>query len=263
MHTKGMSFKAIGRQMGYHYTVVSGLVRKYKQTNNVKDLLRSGRPRVTSDRDDRALQRLVSKFQSRRAKHHAKRVRRCLYANSGRLLTLLDLSSADFRRLLTVLVDRRLLGSQCCLSTGLVANGIRLTKRCNALSSRSDVTRGLPDLSKSFTLLVCLYFLRRMPFATSPVLKQHWLPNRRLSTRTVNNRLKSAGLKSRRVNKRPLLAYRHRRTRLAWCLARRDWNLRTWRNINWSDESRFLFHVTDDRMRVWRHKNTAYTPRNI
>jgi transposase len=27
--------------------------------------------------------------------------------------------------------------------------------------------------------------------------------------------------------------------------------------------SRFLLHVTDDQMRVWRHKNTAYTPRNI
>jgi transposase len=163
MHTTGMSFKAIGRQMGYHYTVVSRLVRKHTQTNNVKDLPRSGRPRVTSDRDDRALQRLV----------------------------------------------------------------------------------------------------RRMPFATSPVLKQHWLPNRRLSTRTVRNRLKSAGLKSRRVIKRPLLADRHRRTRLAWCLARRGWNLRTWRKIHWSDESRFLLHVTDGRMRVWRHKNTAYTPRNI
>jgi hypothetical protein len=47
-----------------------------------------------------------------------------------------------------VLVDRRrLLNSQCCLSTGLVANGIRLTKCCNALSSQSDVTRGLPDLA--------------------------------------------------------------------------------------------------------------------
>ena len=78
-----------------HYTVVSRLVRKHTQTNNVKDLPRCGRPRVTSDRDDRALQRLV----------------------------------------------------------------------------------------------------RRMPFATSPVLKQHWLPNRRLSTRTVRNRLKSAGFK--------------------------------------------------------------------
>jgi hypothetical protein len=70
-----------------------------------------------------------------------------------------DLSPADFRWFLTVLVDRHLLGSECCLSTGLVANGIRLTKRCNALSSRSDVTHGLPDLGKSFTLLVCVCFL--------------------------------------------------------------------------------------------------------
>ena len=163
MHTTGMSFKAIGRQMCYHYTVVSRLVRKDTQTNNVKDLSRSGRPRVALDRDDRALQRLV----------------------------------------------------------------------------------------------------RWMPFATSPVLKQHWLPNRRLSTITVRNRLKSSGIKSRRVIKRPLLADRHRRTRLAWCLARRGWNLRTWRKIHWSDESRFLLHVTDGRMRVWRHKNTANTPRNI
>jgi IS30 family transposase len=51
MHTAGMSFKAIGRQMGYHYTVVSRLVRKHTQTNNVKDLPRSGRPRVTADRE--------------------------------------------------------------------------------------------------------------------------------------------------------------------------------------------------------------------
>jgi hypothetical protein len=69
-------------------------------------------------------------------------------------MTLLDLNPADFRRFLTVLVDRRLLGSQCCLGTGLVANGIRLTKDCNALSSRSDVTRGLPDLGKSFTSVI-------------------------------------------------------------------------------------------------------------
>ena len=163
MHTTGMSSKAIGRQMGYHYTVVSRLMRKHTQTNNVKDLPISGRPRVTSDRDDMAYQRLV----------------------------------------------------------------------------------------------------RRMPFATSPVLKQHWLPTIRLSTRTVRNRLKSTGLKSRRVIKHPLLADRHRWSRLAWCLARRGWNLKTWRKIHWSDESRFLLHVTDGRMRVWRHKNTAYTQRNI
>jgi transposase len=163
MHTTGMSFKAIGHRKGYHYTVVSRLVRKHTQTNNVKDLPRSGRPRVTFDRHDRALWRLV----------------------------------------------------------------------------------------------------RRMPCATSPVLKQHWLPNRHLSTRTVRNRLKSAGLKSRRVIKRPMLVDRHRRSRLAWCLARRGWNLRTWRKIHWSDDSRYLLHIPDGRMRIWRHKNTAYTSRNI
>ena len=106
MHTTGMSFKAIGRQMGHHYSVVSRLVRKHTQTNNVKDLPRSGTPRVTSDCDDRVLQHLI----------------------------------------------------------------------------------------------------RRMPIATSPVLKQHWLPNIRLSTKTLRNRLISAGRKSRRVIKYPLLA---------------------------------------------------------
>jgi hypothetical protein len=66
-------------------------------------------------------------------------------------------TSSQLSIFLPVLVDRHLLGSQCCLSTGLVANDIRLTKRCNALSSRSYVTRGLPDLGKSFTLLVCVF----------------------------------------------------------------------------------------------------------
>jgi hypothetical protein len=49
----------------------------------------------------------------------------------------------------------------------------------------------------------------------------------------------------RRVIKRPLLADIHRRTHLAWCLARRSWNLKTWRKIHWSDESRF--HVCNRR----------------
>jgi hypothetical protein len=40
------------------------------------------------------------------------------------------------------------------------------------------------------------------------------------------------GLESKRVITRSLLVDRYRRSRLAWCLARRGWNLRTWRNIH-------------------------------
>ena len=80
------------------------------------------RPSVTSSRNrfssNQWILRHVLRFQTRRAKHHAKRVRRCRSANSGRLMTLLDLIPADFRRFLTVLVDRRLLGSQCCFEYG-------------------------------------------------------------------------------------------------------------------------------------------------
>ena len=99
--------------------------------------------------------------------------------------------------------------------------------------------------------------VRRMPFAHTLVLKRQWLTNRRLSARarTVRNRLKSAGLKSKAVVKRTILSDRHQRLRLPWWLARRFiFNFRTLRMIHWSDESRFLLHVTNGRMTVWRQK---------
>jgi hypothetical protein len=82
---------------------------------------------------DQWILRHVLKLQPRRTKHHAKRVRRCRSANSGRLMTLLDLSPDDFRRFLTVLVDRRLLGSQNVFilsKHGMKAN-IRSTQMAN------------------------------------------------------------------------------------------------------------------------------------
>ena len=60
-----------------------------------------------------------------------------------------------------------------------------------------------------------------------------------------------------------MLSDRHQRLCLTWCLARRYLNFRTWRRIYWSDESWFVLHVTDGRMRVGRQKNMGYTPRNI
>jgi hypothetical protein len=77
----------------------------------------------------------------------------------------------------------------------------------------------------------------------------------------VRNRLKSTGLKSRKVITRPMLSDRHQRLRLAWCLARRGLKLRTWRGIHWSDEIRFLLHVTVGRIRVWWQNNTPHTPK--
>jgi hypothetical protein len=175
MHTTAMSFKAIGLQMGYHYTLVSRLVRKHTQTNNVKDLPRSARSRVTSDHDDRALQRLV-----RRMSYH--------YWASTVRDSWLDVPW----------------GIGCIFVSPNPHPAVGYMTQKPALVWPSDHDdRALQRL------------VRRMSFAISPVLKQHWLSNRRLSIKTVRNRLKSARLKSRRVIKHQLLADRHRRSRLA------------------------------------------------
>ena len=62
MKKGGMSCKAIGRQLGYHKSVITRLVQKHAQTSNVKDHARSGRSRITSNHEDRALLQLDRRF---------------------------------------------------------------------------------------------------------------------------------------------------------------------------------------------------------
>ena len=98
MREAGMSLRQIAQRVGHHHSTISRIMNKHQITNDAKDLLRSGRPRITSRRGVNALGRLV----------------------------------------------------------------------------------------------------RRNPFANSTVLKRQWLPYRLLSARTVRNRLKSVGYRSRR-----------------------------------------------------------------
>ena len=74
--------------------------------------------------------------------------------------------------------------------------------------------------------------VRRNPFANSTVLKRQWLPHRLLSARTVRNRLKYVGYRSRRHIKRCLLTQVHKVFRLQWCQTRRQWNLASWRKVH-------------------------------
>ena len=67
--------------------------------------------------------------------------------------------------------------------------------------------------------------VRRNSFGNSTVLKRQWLPHWLLSARTVQNRLKSVGYRSRRSAKRCLLTQTHTAFRLQLCQTRRQWNL--------------------------------------
>ncbi|GBN58671.1 hypothetical protein AVEN_216938-1, partial [Araneus ventricosus] len=60
------------------------------------------------------------------------------------------------------------------------------------------------------------------------------------------------GLCSRRATRVPMLTKRNRHLRLQWAWGHRDWAMDEWKRAAWSDESRFLNHRVNGRVRVRR-----------
>nr|CAH7721353.1 unnamed protein product [Callosobruchus chinensis] len=60
-----------------------------------------------------------------------------------------------------------------------------------------------------------------------------------ISTATNRRRVLASGLRCRRPLRVPLLTTRYRTARLQWARAHQDWLLPQWRNVLFSDESRF------------------------
>lgn len=82
---------------------------------------------------------------------------------------------------------------------------------------------------------------------------------RRISAQTVRNRLRQNGLRARRPYFGVVLRRQHRLARVRWCNRLRDWNLRNWRRVWFSDESRFQLQRRDGRTRVYRRRNERFT----
>ena len=73
---------------------------------------------------------------------------------------------------------------------------------------------------------------------------------RRLSAQTIRNRLRAANLRSHRAARRPAMTALHLQARLRWCRQHVHWNLNMWRNVMFSDESRFCLRQLDHRVKV-------------
>lgn len=76
--------------------------------------------------------------------------------------------------------------------------------------------------------------------------------NRLYSLRTAYRRVLAAGYRSHRPVIRIPLTVRHRQNRLIWCRDHIDAPIGFWKNIMWTDESRFLLDFNDGRIRVRR-----------
>jgi transposase len=89
------------------------------------------------------------------------------------------------------------------------------------------------------------------------------ITNQPLSSKTVRRGLKAAGMKAVVKKKRPLLSRRHRRNRLDFALAHKDWTLDDWKRVIWSDETKINRLGSDGRKWVWKKAGEGLSDRLI
>jgi len=98
--------------------------------------------------------------------------------------------------------------------------------------------------------------------ASSSDLKREWQDSSgvNVTSRTVRNRLLTAGLAARRPRKKPLLTKAMRIARLNWAKHHYTWTPAQWNSVIFSDESKFNLHGYDAAQFVRRRKGEGYHP---
>ncbi|KAI3356926.1 hypothetical protein L3Q82_003567 [Scortum barcoo] len=87
--------------------------------------------------------------------------------------------------------------------------------------------------------------------------------NVHVSAQTVRNRLHEGGMRARRPQVGAVLTAQHRAGRLAFAREHQDWQIRHWRPVLFTDESRFTLSTCDRRDRVWRRRGERSAACNI
>ncbi len=68
-----------------------------------------------------------------------------------------------------------------------------------------------------------------------------------ISERTTRRTLKQMGYSSRRTHRVPLLSAKNRKRRIQFTQVHQNWTIEDWKNVAWSEESRFLLRHSDGR----------------
>ncbi len=80
-----------------------------------------------------------------------------------------------------------------------------------------------------------------------------------ISEHTTRRTLKQMGYSSRRPHRVPLLSAKNRKQSLQFTQAHQNWTIEDWKNVPWSDESRFLLR-SDGRVRILCKEHESMHP---
>ncbi|GFX69643.1 QLQ domain-containing protein [Trichonephila clavipes] len=73
-----------------------------------------------------------------------------------------------------------------------------------------------------------------------------------VSSRTIRRELKNLGFHGNATAHKPNITSQNAKHRLKRCRAHRHWTVDTWKNVLWSDESRFIVWQSDGRVWLWQ-----------
>lgn len=131
-------------------------------------------------------------------------------------------------------IARQLNISECC-----VRRTIKRKEETGGLESRkrSGRPRSMTERDEQYIRVISLRNRR----LTAPQITAEFNLQRRqpVSVSTVKRRLIKAGLKGRIAVRKPRLSTIHKRKRLNWAKAHANWSLDQWKNVLWTDESKF------------------------
>ncbi len=80
------------------------------------------------------------------------------------------------------------------------------------------------------------------------------------TSRTTRQTLKQMGYSSRRPHWVPFLSVKNRKLRLQWAWTHQNWTIEDWKNVAWSDESRFLRQHLDGGVKIWLKQHESMDP---
>ncbi len=84
-----------------------------------------------------------------------------------------------------------------------------------------------------------------------------------ISEHTTHRTLKQMDYSSRRPHRVPLLSDKNRTRRIQFTPAHQNCTIEDWKNIAWSDESRFLLRHSDGRVRIWCKEHESNDSSNL
>nr|CAH7750531.1 unnamed protein product [Callosobruchus chinensis] len=166
-----------------------------------------------------------------------------------------ELSTFDRTRIIALWqegLSRHQIANRLNVVRSTVSRTIRRYEESGEVNSRPRT--GRPTVSTGREDRYIAQLARRKRSVTVPVSQFQRTFNRVISTATIRRRVLALGLRCRRPLRVPLLTARHRTAGLQWARAHQDWLLPQWRNVLFSDESRFGLVSDDYQERVWKER---------